>query len=515
VSATGNAVSPLSVRPHPHLIEIPTWTWLEQLSRHSATGPGGHTGRSREASRPLSLAQVPDSEWDRLRSNGFDLVWLMGVWKRSPAGRRCFCADPSRFADYDRALPGWMLTDLVGSPYAVRDYRPDPRIGGWRDIDAVRRKLHDHGMGLILDFVPNHTAPDHPWVNAHPEYYIEGAEDDYHRDPTAFTLLEQQDATFRFLARGRDPYFPPWTDTAQLNHFHPGARQALVEVVRQLAQHADGLRCDMAMLVLNDVFATTWHPFRPPVLPVEEFWPAAFAAAPGLIWLAEAYWGMEERLQSLGFQFTYDKPFYDALRAGSPADLRRNLAAEFGYQQRTARCLENHDEQRAAAVFAGRMQAPAVIAATAPGLRFYFHGQMDGRRIHTPIELGRAADEAADPETHSLYDLLFRLTNDDVFHTGRWNLLEINSAGNPSYQNLIAYQWRSEKSWKLVAANLSGQTSDGRVPLGQAAMGPGDWVLWDQLANVQYVRASAEMAAGLYIRLAPWRAHLFDICPGQ
>lgn len=499
--ATGDGFSPLSVRPHPHLIEIPTWAWLEEFSH--------------QRHRPVTLGQVPDAEWDRLRSLGFDLVWLMGVWKRSPAARRLVRADPTRFGDYDRALPGWTLADLVGSPYAIREYCPDPRIGGWRDIDAVRRKLRDRGMGLVLDLVPNHTAPDHPWVDEHREYYIEGIEEDYHRDPIAFTLMEGPGDSFRFLARGRDPYFPAWTDTAQLNHFHSEPREALIGAVRLLAQHADGLRCDMAMLVLNDIFANTWREYRPSNPPAEEFWPAAFAAAPGMLWLAEAYWDTEARLQQLGFQYTYDKSFYDALRAGSATDLRRHLSADFGYQQRLGRSLENHDEQRAATIFAGRMQAPAVLVATAPGLRFYFHGQLEGRKIHLPIELARAAEEPLDSETHSLYERLLRLSNEDVFHNGSWKLLEAGSAGNPSNQNLIVYQWRSGNAWKLVAANLSGQTSDGRIVLGETTSGTGQWVLCDQLNDVEYVRPSAEMAAGLYIRLDPWRAHLFEISPGR
>ncbi|HEV2388009.1 MAG TPA: alpha-amylase family glycosyl hydrolase [Candidatus Acidoferrales bacterium] len=499
--ATANSFTPLSVRPHPHLIEIPAWTWLEELSQRQ-----GHS---------LTLAGVPDPEWDRLRGLGFDLVWLMGVWKRSRASRRVFLSNPSRFADYDRALPGWKLADVVGSPYAIAKYQPDSRIGTWREIDAVRRKLRDRGMGLVLDFVSNHTALDHPWVGAHPEYYLEGTEQDFQRDPGNFTLMEQPGGKFRFLARGRDPYFPSWADTAQLNHFQPATRAALVDVVRELARHADGLRCDMAMLALNDIFAGVWPRFRPSTGPSEEFWPAAIGAAPELIWLAEAYWDTETRLQQLGFHYAYDKRFYDAICAGSAAGLRQHLTADFGYQQRLARFLENHDEQRAATVFAGRMQAPATLAATAPGLRFYFHGQLDGRRIHQPVELARAAQEPADAEARSLYQRLLAITNEEAFHTGRWSLLEAGSAGNGSNQNLIAYQWRSSKSWKLVAANLSGQTSDGRIALGNAATGAGHWVLSDQLNGVDYARPSAELAGGLYIRLDPWRAHVFDVSPGH
>ncbi len=493
------SLPPLSLRPHPHLVEIPAWAWLEELSLREG--------------RPISLAKVPDAEWDRLRDLGFDLVWLMGIWKRSPFARHVFRSDPKRYPDYDRALPGWKLTDVAGSPYAVYDYRPDPRIGTWGDVDRVRRKLRERGIGLILDLVPNHTAPDHPWVNRHPEYYIEGSEQDFRNDPSRFTLLEDKAGTPRFLARGRDPYFPSWPDTAQLNLFHDGLRQEFAGLVRTLARHADGLRCDMSMLALNDIFARTWQGFAP-APPVAEYWQQMIEAAPDLLWLGEAYWDTETRLHQLGFRFTYDKPFYDFLRAGSAGDLRRRLALDFGFEQRMARFLENHDEQRAAAVFPPeRIQAAATLLATAPGMRFYCHGQMDGRKIHPPVELARAAEEPADLVLRALYERLLRLSHEDVFHNGKWRLLETISAGDASHENLIMYEWRSEKTWKLVAANPTGGTAQGRVALGDGVDRASEYLLSDQLNDVDYPRSGNDLATGLYIRLEPGRAHIFEIRP--
>ncbi len=490
------SLPPLSLRPHPHLIEIPAWTWLQELS------PDGQ--------KKLTLGQVPDAQWDRLREMGFDLVWLMGVWRRSPQARMEFRRDPRRFAEYDRALPGWKLEDIVGSPYAVQDYRPDPRIGTWREIDGVRRKLRERGMGLILDLVPNHTALDHAWAHSHPEYFVEGGETDFRKEPGLFSLREEKAGRLRMLAHGRDPYSPPWPDSAQLNHFQPGARQALVEVIRGLARHADGLRCDMAMLALNDVFARTWHGFVSDPVPASEFWREAIAAAPQLIWLAEVYWDREVQLQQLGFRFTYDKRFYDFLCGGSAAALRQRLGGDFAVQGRMARFLENHDEQRAAAVFGpGRMQAAATLAATAPGMRFYFHGQIDGRKIHQPIELARGASEPVDASAQALYAKLLQLSNEDVFHSGRWKLLEPVWATDDSYQKLVLYEWRADGVWKLVAANPTGAPAQGRVALG--AETNANYVLADQLNDVEYSRSGQEMADGLYIRLEAGRAHLFEI----
>jgi hypothetical protein len=490
------AIPPLTLRANPRLLEIPVWTWLEELSLREG--------------RRLTLGRVPDAEWDRLRELGFDLVWLMGVWRRSARARQLFRSDAKRFAEYDEELPGWRLADVVGSPYAVQDYRPDPRVGTWREIDRVRRKLRERGMGLVLDFVPNHTALDHAWVRRNPEYYIEGSEADFRKHPERFWVIEER-KQLRLVAHGRDPYFPPWPDSAQLNLFHKGLRNDMAGIVRLLARHADGLRCDMAMLALNDIFAETWKGMVP-TAPATEFWQETIAVAPELVWLAEAYWGTETRLQELGFQFTYDKPLCDFLRAGSAAELRRHLTGDFSGQRRAVRFLENHDEQRAAAIFGiGRIEAAATLAATAPGMRFYFHGQIDGRKIHQPIELARAADEPADPAVRALYERLLRLSHEDVFHTGRWRLLEARPAGDGSHENLVVYEWRSDKAWELVAANPTGDVAQGRVALGDAADRDAAYVLNDRLNGVEYSRAGSELAGGLYLRLEPGRAHVFDI----
>lgn len=498
MSPTRSTLPPFSLRPNPHMIEIPAWAWLEELSV------------TQGKRKRLTLSQVPDAEWDSLREKGFDLVWLMGVWRRSPQARFLFRSDPRRFPEYDRGLPGWKLTDVVGSPYAVQDYRPDPRIGTWREIDNARRKLRERGMGLMLDFVPNHTAMDHAWVHKHPEYYVQASESDFRQEPERFFLQEEKDGALRLLAHGRDPFSPPWSDSAQLNHFHPGARKALIETIAGLASHADALRCDMAMLSLKEIFARTWHENVSQPEPATEFWQEAIAAAPQLVWLAEVYWDREEELQKLGFHFTYDKRFYDVLRDGSGCALRQHLRSDSASQGRMARFLENHDEQRAAAVFGpGRMQAAATLAATAPGMRFYFHGQTDGRKIHQPIEMARAAEEPVDDSVQALYGRLLRLSNEDVFHSGRWQPLEAVWAADPTHENLVVYEWRTESAWKLVAANPTAFAAQGRVALD--AIADASYVLADQLNDVEYSRLGQEMASGMYIRLEPGHAHLFDI----
>jgi len=498
--------APFQYRPHPHLYEINTWAWLEELST--------------KFGRQISLANVPTSEWDEIAALGFDFVWLMGVWHRSAVSRRFFQSDAASFPEYDRALSGWKLSQVVGSPYSVRQYEPDPRIGSWDDLDRAREELRSRNIGLILDFVANHTAPDHPWVSAHPEYFLRGSQQDFRKDPNAFYLDDvraTQNAEPDIFAHGRDPYFPPWRDVLQLNYFEPVTRAALIAELREIARHCDGVRCDMAMLVLNDIFARTWSALlagRTP--PSQEFWTEAIAALPReFAWLAEVYWNCEPRMQELGFQFTYDKGLYDSLRSGNIPDIRARIAAPAAAQSHCARFLENHDEERAAAVFGdAKIESIATLIATLPGMRFYHHGQLDGRKIHLPIPLAFAAPEPMNAQARRLYERLLKISNEPVFHTGEWKLLGVASAGDSTCENLVAYQWRSNDALKVVVANLAGAVSQARVHVPSGFSSALHYKFFDQLHDVAYDRAGAEISAsGLYVRLDPFRAHVFNVTP--
>ena len=276
----------------------------------------------------------------------------MGVWRRSPIGREIARTDPGLIAAYDRVLPGWTNADVPGSPYCIQAYEPDDRVGGWHGLDAARRQLRDRGLALLLDFVPNHTAFDHAWISSHPERYVLGTKADYDRAPTEFRQTIAADGTTNYIACARDPYFPPWTDVAQLNYFNVDTRQAMLDTLHSIAAHCDGVRCDMAMLVFNDVFERTWRwrlGDQWPV-PASEFWTAATRTIPELIYLAEVYWGLEGRALEQGFNFAYDKRLLDALHSPQPASrLRALLAARHPDSARLSRFLENHDEPRSAA----------------------------------------------------------------------------------------------------------------------------------------------------------------------
>jgi glycosidase len=488
-------------RQNPHLYEVNTWAWLYDLSRR--------------AGRSLTLRDVPDSEWDNLAELGFDFIWLMGVWERSPESRREFCGDEQSFANFRLALPGCTMDDVVGSPYSVHRYVPDVRLGHWAALDAVREKLHARGMRLLLDFVSNHVALDHPWTREHPEYFIQGAVEDLHRDPAGFFHVETTSGA-KVLARGKDPYFPAWRDVAQLNLFNPGLRAAYLATLAEISKHSDGVRCDMAMLVLNETFARDWAGRLGGVpAPAKEIWEEARAALPDFTLFAEAYWGSEQHLIDLGFNFVYDKGFYDALRADRVEEIRARLFADVNYQKHLARFIENHDEDRAAAAFGcDQLRAAATIVATAPGMRFYHQGQLESRKIHLPIQLSHAADEPVDQNLYNFYRAILQITREDLFHSGAWRQINPESAGDDSAAALIVYDWQSANGWKLVVVNFSDAPAQARIHLGDRIAAGRPYALADILNNKRYIRDSDEIRnLGLYVRLDPFEANIFDITP--
>jgi Alpha amylase, catalytic domain len=489
------------LRSHPHLYEINTWTWLEQLSAR--------------LKKNITLAEVPDFEWDALAAQGFNIIWLMGVWQRSPISRRMNVENPANVAQFSLALPGWKPSDVISSAYSVTAYAPDQRIGNWAALDAAREKLRARGIALYLDFVGNHTALDHPWMREHPEYYVQAPPEEFQKNPSLYYTQSTKHGP-QYIALAKDPYFPPWQDVAQLNHFNPGLRAAQLADLRTIAAHCDGIRCDMAMLQLSDIFNANWrHLLGDAPQPEKEFWTEAHAAVPSLTLLAEAYWDTEQRLLDLGFSYSYDKTLYDALRDHNIPQIRERLTNFPDRQSDFARFMENHDEQRRAVVFPNdRLAADATLLGTLPGMRFYHQGELEGRRIHLPITLRIAADEPPDPISKNFFQKILQITRQDVFHEGKWSLLDVAPEGDAPTDALLVYEWRSAKAWKIIAVNLAAYTSQGRVHLAGRVSPAQNYIFNDELNNVRYDRTGQELHnIGLFIRRDPFQAHLFDITP--
>jgi len=481
---------------HPMIYEINTWVWLGELSNRYET--------------QITLANVPDAEWDAITAWSPDAVWLMGVWERSARGREIAINHESILMSCRRALPDLTLDDMVGSPYCVRRYRVDEHLGGPEGLARARRQLAKRGARLILDLVPNHVAPDHPWVQEHPDYFIQGTPEDFISSPQAF--LEVGD---HLLAHGRDPYFPPWPDVLQVNAFAPGLRQALGDTLRSLAGQCDGVRCDMAMLLINQIFRQTWGE-RAGAMPAREFWeeviPAVKAKYPEFLLIAEAYWDREWELQQQGFDYCYDKRLYDRLRHASADAVRQHLLADLSYQERLVRFIENHDESRAAAAFPDRKaRAAAVTIATLPGARLFHEGQFEGRRIRLPVFLNRRPPESVDADLQNFYHTLLAAVAHPVFKKGAWGLCDCYGwPDNQSYLHLVAWGWRLGAERRLIIVNLSEVRSQALVLLPWEDLPGRTWRLTDVLTGEIYQRDGVELRQpGLFVDLEGWQFHFF------
>lgn len=489
---------------HPLLFQANTRVWLTRLSRH--------TGRK------ATLDDIPNAELDALAAAGFEWIWMLGVWKTGAFGRRISRSNAGWRREFAQTLPDLSEDDIAGSCFAIADYSVSRNLGGAAALKRLRQRLARRNLRLMLDFVPNHMAPDHPWVMEHPDYFVPGTDADLARAPENFLEIPAADGGKRIMAHGRDPYFPGWPDTVQLNYANPAVQQAMTAELARIATLCDGVRCDMAMLLLPEVFQRTWG------LEAPQFWPSAIAhvcgAHPDFTLLAEVYWDMEGTLLQQGFDYCYDKRLYDRLRDDPAPSVRAHLIADPDHQANLARFLENHDEPRAASVFPpGRHGAAAVVTYLTPGLRFFHQGQLDGFRTRISPHLVRGPDEPVDAELHGFYAALLEVLRIPALRNGRWQLLETHAAweGNPTASDFLAFAWTGAAGERfLVAVNDAGHPSQCYVRMPWPDLAGNPHQLKDRLSAATYDRDGDDLVSrGLYLDVPEWHAHVFELtAPG-
>ena len=484
---------------YPLLYQINTRVWLTELSR--ALG------------KPATLDDIPDAELDRLADLGFDWAWFLSVWQTGLAAQAISRANPGWRHEFAETLPDLNEDDIAGSGFAIQNYTVHRDLGGDAALARLRQRLQKRGLKLMLDFVPNHMAPDHPWIDEHLEYFIHGSETDLARAPRNYCRVQTRNGPL-VLAYGRDPYFEGWPDTLQLNYGNSQLQQAMIGELERIAGQCDGVRCDMAMLVLPDVFESTWG------VGADLFWPKATESVrrkhPNFQFMAEVYWDREWPLLQQGFDYAYDKRLYDRLRDGHARPVREHFHAELDYQNKLARFLENHDEPRAAATFAPDVhEAAAVITFLSPGLRFFHQGQFEGRRKRISPHLVRGPEEPVDEKLKQFYDRLLGVLRATAVRNGDWRLLECTPAwdGNWTSDCFLAYFWQGASDERLlVVVNYAPNQSQCVVRIAFPNLTDHRWRLEDLLSDARYDRHGSDLEArGLYLDLAPWRYHVFRL----
>ena len=485
---------------NPRLLEINTRVWLKRFGKDK------------------DLSSVPDAQIDHWKELGFDFIWLMGVWKNNPEVVKEYCFEPDLIAAYNETLKDWKDEDVVGSPYSIDKYEINPLLGNANDVIELKRRLNKKGIKLILDFVSNHFSANSSLINSNKEIFLPADEFIFNNDPYTFYKSPVND--IEYLAHGRDPLFPPWKDTAQINIFSKEARAYLINVLINITKICDGVRCDMAMLPLSNVFSNTWIGVIKKYgikRPEKEFWEEIISAIKNkrkdFVFMAETYWDLEWQLQNLGFDFTYDKRLTDRLAGGDVPSIKDHLHAENNYQKKSVRFLENHDEERAIVKF-GREKslAAAVVTSTIPGMAFYFEGQCEGRKVKLPLQLGREPEEKQDEKIKECYRKLFKVTNSEIFKNGEWEILEPFAAGenDRSYENLIAYQWKLNDDIRIVVVNYNNATSRGRIKFDMNLKSE-EIALTDLLTDVIYKRSKKEIVEkGLFVELKSFGSHIFS-----
>ncbi len=324
-----------------------------------------------QATVPASSAMAPDTSWvtrsaiyevfvqdfspagnfrgvigglDRIQATGANVVWLMPI---HPIGVRNH-------------------KGTLGSPYASRDFRGiNPAYGNATDFHALVHAVHERGMKIILDWVPDHTAADHPWVREHPDYYVR----DEHGKPS--------------VPRGPDGKLTDWDDVLQLDYGNPAVRREMIASMRYWLEkfEIDGFRVDAAGFVSYDF----WR----------EAVPALRAAVPRPILLL-AEWGDLE-MHRAGYDLTYGWDSYKRLK-----DVWRGTAASTFIRDELAdlpkmppggmrmRFTTNHDETAwddpPLRLFGGSAGARAAYVAIAllPGRPLLY----DGQEVESPQKLG-------------------------------------------------------------------------------------------------------------------------------
>ncbi len=381
--------------------------WFAQLSEWHGT-------------RVERLDDVPDAALADLAADGYDTLWLVGVWERSEASLRI-----KRHQGIDADL---------GSAYAVHDHVVAAALGGEEALARLRERAARHGVRLAADMVANHTAVDSRWVEERPEWFVQSSEppfpgyaftgpdlspgrpfavrleDGYFAGDDAAVVFERLDRATgerRYLFHGNDGTGLPWNDTAQVDFLHPEARRAVVATVVDVARRFPVLRFDAAMALVRRHVRRLWHP--PPgeggaipsrsLLAVDperfdalmpgELWREVVEAvaerAPGTMLLAEAFWLMEETfVKRLGMHRVYHSAFMQLLADGRDGELRRLLEdaqrRDPAVLERFVNYLTTPDEQSARDTFGtgDRYFGVATLLCTLPGTPLFGHGQSEG-----------------------------------------------------------------------------------------------------------------------------------------
>lgn len=556
---------------HPDVIDLSVQAYEPEIRfpEHSVLGPGFHEWLqpsqeanphqvglelvntrllmdqlSRTHGEPMTVDMVSRSELSSLFKN-HDIVWFMGIYQPSEWSHQYAikCSE-----EYRGALPDLNKErDVASSPFAIPEYTPNPAIAAnWDAWDQMVEEMHALRKKVFIDYVPNQTAVDHPWAKKYPDRYVRGAKTQYQENPSMYQEVQAEDGNTYYLAHGKDPNFPEWIDTLQLNYANPVVQEEMKKTLLGLIEHADGVRCDMAMLINADTFLRTWGDHltdeEKQYIRENNFWEKVipemkkYARARGkedFSFAAEAYW--DEAELGRNFDYIYGKAFYDHLKrivinhepiveydsSGNKHNrLREHVeylmgAVRNGRHYRDVLFTENHDEPRAVEVF-GREPSRAVAALTGliPESIFLMNGgQEDGRRIRPPMQISRLPYETPDETMQRFYEHLLKLKRSKLFQEGKYKMADISTGSD----YIIALQVSIDSDstslrlpperelGAVVCINVGHTTATGRV----TEIGREEQADVYRLSEGDFVgNPDTQREGGMFIKLLPWETQI-------
>ena len=302
-----------------------------------------------------------ENQLDRLNEMGIDILWLMPIHPISELKRKASgdvlvkdIEDPAEKAKY------------YGSPYSVADYATtNLDLGSMDDFRSLLDEVHKRGMKLIIDWVPNHTGWDHPWIKDHPEWYT-------------------KDENGQIV----DPINPEtgeswgWTDVADLDYSNKEMRSAMIDVTKYwLADIGiDGFRVDVAHGIPQDFW--------------DEWTPEMLKAKPDAFLLAESE--VSSHRNDSTFHATYGWSFHHLMNEIAKGEKNAQDIDDWYQQDRVKfktgfhmHFTSNHDENTWAGTVFERMgdahKALAVLSATFDGMPLLYSGQEEPMRKRLPF----------------------------------------------------------------------------------------------------------------------------------
>ena len=422
------------------------------------------------------LSLIPKEELDFLKDMRFNFIWFMGVWNNGKEGRNFDKVDESRIKTYNKNLPNWTNEDVIGSPYSIYSYDPSPEIGTFEDLKWLKEELNKRDIKLILDFVPNHSSMDAPELKSNPEYYIrkgrlktkikltDSHEKYIYNNAKIVKIPKEEKYDNNGFAYGRGLGCKhAWKDVRQYDYSNKKLWLFQLENLIKIAKYCDGIRCDVAWLIINDIFKRCFKTINNDIN--EEFWSFAISEIkklyPNIIFIAEVFgkkW-ISDYLLKCGFNFVYDITPFDILNKNNTNEfVERNKTIDDNYLFHSLHYTENHDLITVIENFEGNIKkanlATAIISFL-PGIKMYNFGQLFGWKNTLCVQLRRILSYNINEDVLKFYKNLFHILKLDVFKNGKFHISLIN--------NIIIIKWNNEKEILFAYFNYNEFDQKGKI----------------------------------------------------